>query len=116
MSTKSKKAPATARRPEKKWGPFAGGVGVAVWLNEAETAEGKKYFRSVTIAPRRFRSDKTGEWQDSGSLRPQDLAALILGLQAAQEFCATTPLPGQAADEEPHDIPPPAEGNGAIPF
>jgi hypothetical protein len=37
-------------------------------------------------------------------------------LQAAADFCATTPLPGQSADEEPHDIPAPPEGNGNIPF
>lgn len=115
MSTKTKKAPATPRRPEKKWGPFAGGVGVAVWLNEVETPDGKKWFRSVTIAPRRYLS-KNGEWSDSGSYRPQDLAAIQLALAAAQEFMAATPLPGQSADEEPHDIPPPAEGNGNIPF
>ena len=116
MSTKAKKAPTSPRRPEKKWGPFAGGVGVAVWLNEADTEQGKKFFRSVTLAPRRFRDEKTGEWRDSGSYRPQDLAAILLALAAAQDFCATTPLPGQSADEEPHDIPPPPEGNGAIPF
>jgi hypothetical protein len=116
MSTKTKKAPMTPRRPEKKWGPFAGGVGVAVWLNEAETAEGKKWFRTVTLAPRRFRDAKTGEWADSGSYRPQDLAAIQLALAAAQEFIATTPLPGQSADEEPHDVLPPPEGNGNIPF
>lgn len=46
MSTKTKKAPSAPRRPEKKWGPFAGGVGVAVWLNEADTEQGKKFFRS----------------------------------------------------------------------
>ena len=115
MSTKAKKVPMTPRRPEKKWGPFAGGVGVAVWLNEVDTPDGKKWFRSVTIAPRRYLA-KSGEWADSGSYRPQDLAAIQLALAAAQEFIATTPLPGQAADEEPHDVPPPAEGNGAIPF
>ena len=116
MSTKTKKAPSIPRRPEKKWGPFASGVGVAIWLNEADTEQGKKFFRSVSIAPRRYRDEKTGEWNDSGSLRPQDLNALLLALQAAADFCATTPLPGQSAEEEPHDIPPPPEGNGNIPF
>ena len=44
MATKTTKRPTTVpRRPERKWGPFHGGVGVAVWLNEVETEEGKKY-------------------------------------------------------------------------
>ena len=115
MSTKTKKTPSIPRRPEKKWGPFAGGTGVAVWLNEVETERGKTYFRTVSIAPRRYRDEKTGEWADSSGYRPQDLSALILGLQAALDFIATTPLPGQSADEEPHDVPPP-NGNGNVPF
>src|SRR5947207_12369077 len=98
MSTKAKKAPTSPRRPEKKWGPFAGGVGVAVWLNEVETEQGKKFFRSVTLAPRRFRDAKTGEWTDSSSYRPQDVSVLMLALQAALDFIAATPLPGQSVE------------------
>src|SRR2546425_10228678 len=98
MSTKTKKAAqATPRRPEKKWGPFAGGCGVAVWLNEVETAQGKSYFRTVSIAPKRDRDEKTGEWADSSGYRPHDLSALIPRLQAAPHFLATTPPPGHAA-------------------
>ena len=116
MATKAKRATTAPRHPEKKWGPFAGGCGVAVWLNEVETDQGKSYFRTVTLAPRRYRDGKTGEWADSSGYRPQDVSALMLGLQAALDFIATTPLPGQSADEEPHDVPPPPEGNGNIPF
>ena len=44
MATKTTKRTVTVpRRPERKWGPFHGGVGVAVWLNEVETEEGKKF-------------------------------------------------------------------------
>src|SRR2546426_32045 len=115
MSTKPKKAAqATPRRPEKKWGPFPGGVGVAVWLNEVETEQGKRFFRNISIAPRRYRDSKTGEWEDSGSFRPQDLGVLLLALEAAQAFIATTPLPGRPADEEPNDVPPTPEAGGSI--
>ena len=38
MATKAKRSVSAPRRPEKKWGPFHGGVGVAVWLNEAYEA------------------------------------------------------------------------------
>ena len=84
MASKTTKPPKTApRRPERKWGPFHGGVGVAVWLNETETAEGKRFFRSVTIAPRRYLDDKTGKWEDASSLRATDLPSLILALDVA---------------------------------
>jgi hypothetical protein len=117
MSTTTKKAPQTSpRRPEKKWGPFAGGVGVAIWLNEVETPEGRKFFRTLTIAPRRYKNAESGEWMNSPGFRPQDLSAIILGLQAALDFIASTPLPGQAAEEEPHDVPPPSDSNGDIPY
>ena len=100
MATKTTKRTVTApRRPERKWGPFHGGVGVAVWLNEVETAEGKRFFRTVSIAPRRYLT-KTGNWEDASSLRPTDLPALILGLEAAHLFMSSTPLPGLPAEGE----------------
>lgn len=82
-------------RPELKIGPFAGGIGVAVWQNSVETAAGPKRVRSVTIAPRRYRDPDTGHWKDSPSFRPIDLPALILALQKAYEHITTVPLPGQ---------------------
>lgn len=97
MAAKPKKATAV-RQPERKWGPFHGGMGVAVWLNQTETADGTRYFRSITIAPRRYRDKKTGEWKDANSFRPADLSTLMLALQAAHEFIHSTPLPGQALD------------------
>ena len=47
MSTKTKRAAATPRRPEKKYGPFAGGCGVVIWLNQVETETGVRWFRNV---------------------------------------------------------------------
>ena len=100
MATKAKRSPSAPRHPEKKWGPFHGGVGVAVWLNEVQTDEGPRWFRSVSINPRRYRDAKTGEWLNAGSLRSTDLPALMLGLEAAMSFIAHTPLPGQTLDDE----------------
>jgi hypothetical protein len=100
MATKTKRQVAVPKRPERKWGPFHGGVGVAVWLNEVETADGRKWFRSVTIAPRRYLKAETGQWEDATSYRTVDLPSLILALQAALEFVSSTPLPGQPVDEE----------------
>jgi hypothetical protein len=74
-------------RPEKKIGPFAGGVGVAVWINEVQTECGARLIRSITINPRRYRDKETGEWKDSSSFRPSDLPALLFALMKAQEHC-----------------------------
>jgi hypothetical protein len=81
----------TSNKPELKVGPFAGGISVEVWQNQ--TRDGRP-FRSITIAPRRYKDD-AGNWQDAGSYRPIDLTALILALQKAQEHIATHPLAGQ---------------------
>lgn len=100
MATKAKRATSRPRYPEKKWGPFHGGVGLAVWLNEVQTTAGPRFFRSVTVQPRRYRDKKTGIWKDAMSLRPTDLPALMLAMEAAVAFIAHTPLPGQAIEDE----------------
>jgi len=84
MSTKTKRPPKETRKPELKVGPFQGGIGICVWSNEIETAEGPKTVRSVTIAPRRYKDPKTGEWRDAVSYRPSDLTCLILAMDKSQ--------------------------------
>lgn len=107
MAKKQSAPPPRQQRspPELKIGPFAGGIGVAIWLNTAETDDGPKQFRSITIAPRRYQDRQTGEWKDAGSFNPSDLPALIFALQKAQEYVFTKPLPGQdsAADNGSSD-------------
>lgn len=110
-----KRSAAAPRRPEKKYGPFSGGVGVSVWLNEIKTTDGPRYYRSVTIAPRRYHDEDSGDWKDSASFRSTDLAALILGLEAAREYIASTPLPGQPVEDDPIDEPA-APVDGSAPF
>ena len=110
MATKLTKRTVTApRRPERKWGPFHGGVGVAVWLNEVDMPEGKRYFRSITIAARRYLDEKTGKWEDASSLRTTDLPSLILALEAAHAYVTSTPMPGLPAEGEE-----PAVSNGEV--
>lgn len=84
-----------SNQPEKKIGPYAGGISVAIWLNTADTETGPKQFRSIGISPRRYRDPASGQWKDSSSFRPGDLPALIFALQKAQEYCYTTPLPDE---------------------
>ncbi|CAN5456205.1 hypothetical protein BH10PLA2_BH10PLA2_23460 [soil metagenome] len=57
-------------------------------------------YRSVTVAPRRYRDTQTGNWRDAKSYRPLDLSTLILALQAARDYCTKVPLPGQPMEGE----------------
>ena len=85
-----------AKPPEKKIGPFASGIGVAIWLNEVEAEDGSvRSFRSVTINPRRYFDQKSGQWKDSASFQQSDLPALIFAMQKALEYSYQTPVPGQ---------------------
>ena len=100
MATTKSKPKTPGKPPELKVGPFQGGIGVAVWLNEIQTEAGPKTIRAITIAPRRYLDRKTGEWKDSGSFRPGDLSALILALEKAREHCLSKPLPGEQSEDE----------------
>lgn len=92
----------SATRPEISFGPYPGGISVAVWLNEVQTDNGPRKIRSVSISPRRYRDSESGEWKDASSFRPGDLPALLFGLQKALEYVFTKPVPGQeSADAEP---------------
>ncbi len=94
----------TRQPPEKKIGPFAGGIGVAIWSNTSESDDGPRQYRTITIAPRRYQDKKTGEWKDAGGFAPSDLPALIFALQKAQEYVFTKPLPGHdSTDGTPSD-------------
>jgi hypothetical protein len=107
---------ATAQQPEKKIGPFSGGVSVAIWLNTIETADGPRKIRSATISPRRFRDTKTGEWRSAGSYRLSDLTALQLGIEKAIEYMLTQRLPGDVPVDVDDTPPEPPEPQGDIPF
>lgn len=102
MAAKSKPTP-PPRRPEKKIGPFHHGLGIAIWLNEVATEQGPRYFRSITLAQRRYLDAKTGQWKDAASYRPVDLATLELALAAARAFIASTPLPGQPVQGDEYE-------------
>ena len=106
MSTTSPTTPGAAsdrptKHPEKKIGPFAGGVGVAIWLNQAEMPDGTiRAFRSITIAPRRYFDKESNQWKDAPSYNPADLPALIFSLERAQAFCYEQPVPGEDGSAE----------------
>jgi hypothetical protein len=99
-ATSKKKPRAPGKPPELKIGPFQGGIGVAVWLNDVQTETGPRTIRAITIAPRRYRDKQTGEWKDAASFRPGDLTALILALEKAREHCLMRPLPGESSEDD----------------
>jgi hypothetical protein len=100
MASTSSRKEREKSRPEKKIGPYPGGIGVAVWLNTIDTAAGPRKVRSITLSPRRYRDAESGEWRDSSSYRPGDLPALIFALERALEFVFTTPLPDEDHEDD----------------
>jgi len=100
-AARSKSDSTVPRGPEIKIGPYPGGIGVAIWINEVPTEDGgSRKVRSVTISPRRYYDRQNGEWRDSSSFWPGDLPALIYALQRALDFVSITPIPGQAGEPE----------------
>lgn len=95
---KSSRQPA-GNRPEKKIGPYPGGIGVAIWTNTIQTDDGTRQVRSVTLSPRRYKDAQSGQWKDSSSYQVGDLPALIFALQKALEHCYTNQLAGETSDE-----------------
>lgn len=100
--------------PEKKFGPFANGVGVAIWINETQTEQGMRLFRSVTIAPRRYFDRETNQWKDAGSYTSADLPGLIYGLQKALAYITDVPLPEMDLPESTDA--PPVGSPSEVPF
>jgi hypothetical protein len=103
ISMPSKRSKPAPRRPEKKIGPYPGGIGVAIWLNTVDTDNGPRQVRSITISPRRYRDSESGQWRDSQSFHPGDLPAIIFALEKAQEYVYTTPLPDEGGEHEPQE-------------
>ena len=105
MASTSSRTEREKSRPEKKIGPFAGGIGVAIWLNTVESGERTRQLRSITINPRRYFDREANEWRDAPSFRPSDLPALIFALERALEFVFTTPVPGENQEVGADDYP-----------
>ena len=82
-SNRGRRTPEKVGLPEKKIGLFHAGLGVVIWANSSETENGPRFFRSITIALRRFRDNGTGKWKDRKSYRPADLSTLVPALDVA---------------------------------
>ena len=93
MANSQKKSP-----PEKKISPVNSGISVAIWLNEVQTDNGARFFRSITIEPRRYKDRKTGKWEDASSFGPVDLPLLLYALEQARHYVFSESLSGQDRD------------------
>lgn len=70
-------------QPEKKF--RAGAVSATVWLNQAQTKEGNlTAYRTISIE--RAYKDKKDHWQNTNSMRVNDLPRAALVLTKAYEY------------------------------
>jgi hypothetical protein len=78
---------ASARRPERTF--RQGGVEVSVWRNHTEN--GDLYNTTIRNS---YKDDKSGEWKETTSFSPTDLA--VLAQLSGQAFQAITELKSQS--------------------
>lgn len=82
--------------PEKKF--VSGPVSATVWQNQAAGKDGIVTFRTVSF--QRSYKDKNGKWQNSTSLRVNDLPRASLVIQKAYEYLAMKEPNSSAYDSE----------------
>jgi hypothetical protein len=73
-----------SKQPEKKFS--AGAINATIWNNEGENKKGEKV-NFQTIALQRVYQDKEGNWQNTASMRINDLPKAVLVLNKAYEYC-----------------------------
>jgi hypothetical protein len=83
--------PPAKQRPVIKFGPYARGVGTAIWERIVQGHYGPMVQRSISINMPRYQ-DASGDWKTSGSLTLQDAMVLLIALQKAVDFCITAPV------------------------
>lgn len=79
-------------RLERLFGPYPGGVRIALWSCVVPAAPGSKAVRSVTLLTRRFRNPETGEWQESSVYSLEHLPVVIFALQEVLAYTYQNPL------------------------
>ena len=63
----------------------AGSIKAAVWENENEGKDGKKY-KNYSVTPARGYKDKDGEWKEAKGYNTSDVPKLISCMQRAYEW------------------------------
>jgi len=83
-------------KPTKKF--ETGGVSVAIWANEIETANGPKTVDRVTVE-RRYKDQATGEWKNASGFQSNEIPRLILCLQKAYEHMVFKKRDGEEEED-----------------
>ncbi|MBW2996285.1 hypothetical protein KY332_03220 [Candidatus Woesearchaeota archaeon] len=91
----------TGNQPEKKF--RAGAVSATVWLNQGQSKKTGEISNYRTISLQRGYKDNNDQWQNTGSMRVNDLPRAALVLKQAYEYMVTTPTQNDssAVTEEP---------------
>jgi hypothetical protein len=76
----------TGNQPEKKF--RAGAISATVWLNQGQSKTGEATsYRTISL--QRGYKDKSDQWQNTGSMRVNDLPRAALMLTKAYEYLVT---------------------------
>jgi hypothetical protein len=82
-----KKSDSTGNQPEKKF--RAGVISATVWLNQGQNKKTGEATSYRTVSLQRGYLDKNNQWQNTASMRVNDLPRAALVLTKAYEFLVT---------------------------
>ena len=92
----------TGNQPERKF--RAGVISATVWLNQGQSKKTGETNSYRTISLQRGYKDQNNQWQNTASLRLNDLPRAALVLTKAYEYLVTTQMNNESAtavEEEP---------------
>ncbi len=101
MTQENKSITGNENQPEKKF--RAGAVSATIWLNQGQNKKTGEINNYRTISIQRGYKDKNDQWQNTNSLRINDLPRAALVLKQAYEYTVTTPVQSDSSSvsEEP---------------
>ena len=88
----------TGNQPEKKF--RAGAISATVWLNQGQSKKTGETTSWRTISLQRGYKDKNDQWQNTTSMRVNDLPRVILVMRQAYEHLVTMQRDSTMIQEE----------------
>jgi hypothetical protein len=89
----------TGNQPEKKF--RAGAISATVWLNQGQSKKTGEATSWRTISLQRGYKDQNDQWQNTGTMRVNDLPRAALVLKQAYEYLVTAKQESTSVIEEP---------------
>ncbi len=89
----------TGNQPEKKF--RAGAISATVWLNQGQSKKTGEATNWRTISLQRGYKDNNDQWQNTGTMRVNDLPRAALVLKQAYEYLVTAQQDSTSVIEEP---------------